>query len=124
LVAASTQDPTRRLLGLPENYGPLTLHSISNGLETNYNSWDPLTVLGENGRLGTNPLIIKSKNDASQGIVHSLTVGDESIPKKTSSFKSSIYIRNDGIDIDTEHLERSELVQKLINLVHSYSIVL
>jgi hypothetical protein len=31
----------------------LTLHSISNGLEATYNSWGPLTVLGENGRLGT-----------------------------------------------------------------------
>ncbi len=45
----------------------LTLHSISNGVEINYNSWDPLTVLGENGRLGTKPLIIKSKNDMEIG---------------------------------------------------------
>ena len=37
----------------------LTLHYISNGVETNYNSWDPLTVLGQNGKLGTNPLIIR-----------------------------------------------------------------
>jgi predicted Ser/Thr protein kinase len=55
--------------------GQLTLHSFNNGVETIYNSWDPLTVLGENGRLGTNPLIIKSKNDARQGIVHVLTLG-------------------------------------------------
>ncbi len=48
----------------------LTLHSISNGVETNYNSWDPLTVLGQNGRLGTNPLIVKSNIDAGKGIAH------------------------------------------------------
>jgi hypothetical protein len=68
LISACTADQTRRLLGLPEDYGPLTLYSINNGVETSYNSWDPLTVIGENGRLGTNPLIIKSKNDAGQGI--------------------------------------------------------
>jgi hypothetical protein len=41
----------------------LTLHCISNGLETNYNFRDPLTVLGQNKRLGTNPLIIRYVND-------------------------------------------------------------
>jgi energy-coupling factor transporter ATP-binding protein EcfA2 len=112
----------------PNELAQYSLHSISNGLETNYNSWDPLTVLGENGRLGTNPLIIKSKNDAGQGIVHVLTVGNEmevdSGPTSNNSSKSPVNIKNDGIDIDTEHLERSELVQKLINLIHSHSIVL
>ena len=33
---------------------------LSFGVETSYNSWDPLTVLGQNGRLGNNPLIIRS----------------------------------------------------------------
>jgi energy-coupling factor transporter ATP-binding protein EcfA2 len=73
-------------------------------------------------------LIMKSKNDAGQGIVHGLTVGNkmevDSSPTSTNSSKSSVNIKNDGIDIDTEHLERSELVQKLINKVHSNSIVL
>jgi hypothetical protein len=76
-TVACVQEPTRALLGLSVEYGPLTLHSISNGVETNYNSWDTLTVLGENGRLGTNPLIIKSKNNAGQGIVKGLIVENE-----------------------------------------------
>ena len=33
----------------------ITLHSIINGKETSYKSWEPLTVLGDNGSLGTNP---------------------------------------------------------------------
>jgi hypothetical protein len=49
--------------------GDLSLHSLSDGVETSYNSWDPLSVLGENGKLGTNPLIIKSISDNDQGII-------------------------------------------------------
>lgn len=30
----------------------LTLHSVNNGVETRYNSWDPLTLLGDNGKTG------------------------------------------------------------------------
>jgi hypothetical protein len=33
------------------------------GVETTYNSWDQLTILGEIGRIGTSPLIISSLND-------------------------------------------------------------
>ena len=43
--------------------GLITLYSNTNGVETKLNSWDPLTVLGQTGTLGTNPLIIRSKND-------------------------------------------------------------
>jgi len=44
----------------PNELAQYTLHSISDGVETIYNSWDPLNVLGENGKIGINPLIIKS----------------------------------------------------------------
>ena len=49
----------------PNELGQYTLYSINNGVETRYNSWDLLSVLGENGT-GPNPLIIRSSND--QGI--------------------------------------------------------
>lgn len=64
------------------------------------------------------PFIIKS------GIIHGPTEGNASRTTSTNSSKSSVNIKTDGIDIDTEHLERSELVQKLINLIHSNAIVL
>ena len=38
----------------------LTLHFTINGEETTYNSWDLLTLLGDNGTTGPNPLVIKS----------------------------------------------------------------
>ena len=44
----------------------LTLHSINNGVEASYNSWDPLTVLGENGKTGICPLIIKSSQQGNR----------------------------------------------------------
>ncbi len=44
----------------PNELGQYSLHFIDNGEEINYNSWDPLTVLGDHGKLGTNPLIIRS----------------------------------------------------------------
>jgi hypothetical protein len=54
-------------LTLPNELARYTIHSITNGVESSYNSWDSLTVLGENGTIGINPLIIESKN-AGQGI--------------------------------------------------------
>ncbi|KAI9349717.1 hypothetical protein BDR26DRAFT_798797 [Obelidium mucronatum] len=33
VIRASTSDANRRLLGLPEDYGPLTLHAVVDGLE-------------------------------------------------------------------------------------------
>jgi hypothetical protein len=47
----------------------------------------------------------KSRNDAGLGIVHALTVGNEMevdlSQTSTNSSKSSVNIKNDGIDIDT-----------------------
>ncbi|KAJ8330001.1 hypothetical protein O5D80_001931 [Batrachochytrium dendrobatidis] len=36
---------------------------VVNGVETNYNSWDPISALGTNGTVGSNPLIIRSLRD-------------------------------------------------------------
>ena len=47
----------------PNELGQYTLYSINNGVETSYNSWDLLTLLGDNGKTGPNPLIIRSLND-------------------------------------------------------------
>ena len=66
LVAASTQDPTRRLLGLPEDYGPLTLH-LSDGSAIPGNTL--LAAIQQQVGSYEQPLIIKS------GIVHGHTVG-------------------------------------------------
>ena len=44
----------------------LTLHSINNGVETCYNTCDFLTVLGENGTTGFNPLIIRQQEQRQQ----------------------------------------------------------
>ncbi|OAJ43390.1 hypothetical protein BDEG_26755 [Batrachochytrium dendrobatidis JEL423] len=41
----------------------LTIYSVVDGVEMTYNSWDPISALGENGTTELNPLIIKSKND-------------------------------------------------------------
>ncbi|KAJ8323122.1 hypothetical protein O5D80_008180 [Batrachochytrium dendrobatidis] len=43
--------------------GDLTLHSVVDGVEMTYNSWEPITVLKTNGTVGSSPLIIKSKSD-------------------------------------------------------------
>eukprot|EP00842_Homolaphlyctis_polyrhiza_P001903 jgi/Hompol1/2713/HPOL_006138-RA len=86
--------------------GDITLHAIDNVAETSYNSWDSLAVLGVHGKAGTDPLIIKSKNDMEV---------DKS-PTASTSSRASInkeVIQSDGIDINTEHLERPELIQKL-----------
>ncbi|KAK5664399.1 hypothetical protein QVD99_000018 [Batrachochytrium dendrobatidis] len=72
LVAAIVVEPTRRLAGIPEDYGPLTLHYVVNGVETNYNSWDPIAALGTNGTVGSSPLIIKSRSGTGQGVASSV----------------------------------------------------
>jgi len=69
-VAACTFDQTRRLLGLPEDYGPLTLHSAVELPAIPGNTL--LTSLSLPIASYEKPLIIKSKNDAGQGIVHVL----------------------------------------------------
>ena len=128
-----------RMFGDDQEAGVWNLYKTAQAQEPE-DSGDTLDVLGEAGATSRTALIlkrvspiatsttsgligIKSRNGAGQGIVHGLTtLGNDAIP--TSSNSSSIYIRTDGIDINTEHLERSELVQKLINLVHSNAIVL
>ncbi|OAJ40153.1 hypothetical protein BDEG_23916 [Batrachochytrium dendrobatidis JEL423] len=57
LVAAIAVEPTRRLAGIPADYGPLTLHYVVDGVEMTYNSWEPITVLKTNGTVGSSPLI-------------------------------------------------------------------
>ncbi|KAJ8322477.1 hypothetical protein O5D80_000085 [Batrachochytrium dendrobatidis] len=42
--------------------GDITIHYVVNGVETNYNSWDPIAALGTNGSYD-HPLIIRSLRD-------------------------------------------------------------
>ena len=93
----------------------LTLHSSSvNGIETSYNSWDPLSVLGENGRLGTSPLIIKSKKDLIQESAERLSIDNEmdvDIPSTEEAISSLI-------DLITS-LDDAQDSMKAINLDNS-----
>ncbi|KAI9339085.1 hypothetical protein BDR26DRAFT_862600 [Obelidium mucronatum] len=63
VIGASTGDANRRLLGLPEDFGPLTLHAVVDGVE----SFIPGNLLFSSipaaSCLFNNPLIIKSQND-------------------------------------------------------------
>ena len=59
LIVACTSEQKRRLLGIPQDYGPVTICSYTAGVEKRYNSWDTLAGFGELGRAGTNPLIIR-----------------------------------------------------------------
>ncbi|OAJ38746.1 hypothetical protein BDEG_22651 [Batrachochytrium dendrobatidis JEL423] len=51
----------------------LTLHYVVNGVETNYNSWDPISALGTNGTVGSSPLIIKANNSTRQGVASAVS---------------------------------------------------
>ena len=59
LIAAFQERPGSLLANTDS--GLITLHFVDNGVEITYNSWDPLTILGENGTNGANPLIIKAR---------------------------------------------------------------
>ncbi|KAJ8331806.1 hypothetical protein O5D80_000111 [Batrachochytrium dendrobatidis] len=72
LIAAIVVEPTRRLAGIPEDYGPLTLHYVVDGpaiagdvllksIQHPVGSYDQ-------------PLVIKSKNDYGQSLAHGPTV--------------------------------------------------
>ena len=64
LVAAAVTEPTRGLLGLPKEYGSLTLHSSENGeLGPALRPGLPLVEVTV-GRTDDNPLVICSANDA------------------------------------------------------------
>jgi hypothetical protein len=45
----------------PNELAQYTLHSVTDGVEATYNTWDSLTALGPNGKTGTSPLIIRSR---------------------------------------------------------------
>ncbi|KAK5673132.1 hypothetical protein QVD99_000590 [Batrachochytrium dendrobatidis] len=60
LVAAVKQALPSKLGAIDPD--ELTIHYVVNGVETNYNSWDPISALGTNGTVGSSPLIIKSSS--------------------------------------------------------------
>ncbi|KAJ3377758.1 hypothetical protein HDU84_008248 [Entophlyctis sp. JEL0112] len=62
VIGASTSDATRRLLGLPEDYGPLTLHAVVDGVEASALEPDLLLWDLTAGRTAKSALIIKSQN--------------------------------------------------------------
>ncbi|OAJ38584.1 hypothetical protein BDEG_22492 [Batrachochytrium dendrobatidis JEL423] len=71
LVAAYKAATTPLLDGI--SLAHLTIHYVVNGVETNYNSWDPIAALGTNGTVGSSPLIIKSRSGTGQGVASSMS---------------------------------------------------
>jgi hypothetical protein len=112
LVAAFFSKSPPHELGTYTVYSTTTVDGIE--AETSYNHWDSLSVLGENGRNGVSPLIIKSIND--------LEV--DRIPASSVSSISPASTKIDGIDINSQHLERRDLVEKFSDLVVSNFLVL
>eukprot|EP00835_Amoeboradix_gromovi_P001360 NODE_60_length_25605_cov_0.732377.p9 type:complete len:267 gc:universal NODE_60_length_25605_cov_0.732377:12163-11363(-) len=114
LIKATTVEPTRRLLDLPEQFRSLTLHYIEDGMESAPLEPDfPLTAV-KYGATAKTALIVKSKND----------MDVDSSPTTSGSSRFEYTIRIDGIDIDTEHLERKQLVSELDSVVSLNAIVL
>ncbi|KAJ3336114.1 hypothetical protein HDU83_009701, partial [Entophlyctis luteolus] len=61
VIAASATDNTRRLLGLPGDYGPLTLHAVVDGVEGPALEPDYLLPNLTSGRTAKTALVIKSQ---------------------------------------------------------------
>ncbi|EGF77924.1 hypothetical protein BATDEDRAFT_35892 [Batrachochytrium dendrobatidis JAM81] len=74
LVAAIVVEPTRRLAGIPEDYGPITLHYVVDGPAIPGNTL--LTSIQHPVGSYDQPLVIKS------GIVHGPTVGINDFVRK------------------------------------------
>jgi hypothetical protein len=84
--------------------------------DTTLDAGCPLSSLGFLGSKSKQPLIIKSRNDMEV----------DSSPTTSDSSRSSInnhVIQSDSIDIQTEHLKRPELLDKLTGLVAQYGFV-
>ena len=79
----------------PSELGQYSLHSFNNRVETRYNSYDPLTALGGNGTLGTNPLVIRSVNKE--------TPYDDALKKVT--FEESVLKSLKYLEVATKDLE-------------------
>ncbi|KAJ3384183.1 hypothetical protein HDU84_003086, partial [Entophlyctis sp. JEL0112] len=94
----------------------LTLHAVVDGVEGPAVEPDLLLSDLTAGRTAKSALIIKSQNDMEV----------DSSPTSEQSSRSSInkeVIQQDGIDINTEHLERRDLVAQLRKLVARHRFV-
>ncbi|KAJ3008775.1 UNVERIFIED_CONTAM: hypothetical protein HDU68_002960 [Siphonaria sp. JEL0065] len=60
VIRASTSDSTRRLLGLPDDYGPLILHAVVDGVESVLPGNQTLFSIPTPSCSFANPLIIKT----------------------------------------------------------------
>ena len=97
---------------LPNTFGSvnmdeLSLHSVCNGVETSYNSWDPLTVLGENGKTGPNPLIIKTLNDMKIASTRTSVTDDHNDIEKKVTFEKSVLDALKSLEATTKNFEIS-----------------
>ena len=110
MVAACTADPTKGLLGLPKEIVPLTLHSAADGPAIPGN-----TLLVDIQTLGSfeQPLIIKSKSNAGQGI--GLTVGSNQGISLLDIEQSSSMVQ-----IETKTSKLEETLRKLQETVNNY----
>ncbi|TPX49701.1 hypothetical protein CcCBS67573_g10145 [Chytriomyces confervae] len=67
MIGAAAIGATRRLLGLPKQFGPLTLHAVADGVESNLPGNQLLSLIPTASCSFDNPLIIKSKSDMDVG---------------------------------------------------------
>ncbi|EGF80212.1 hypothetical protein BATDEDRAFT_25057 [Batrachochytrium dendrobatidis JAM81] len=100
LVAAIAVEPTRRLAGIPADYGPLTLHFVVDGVEMTYNSWEPITVLKTNGTVGSSPLIIKSKSDVESDADDTMFSNPNQIPMTATGLLEWLSGSNNSSTVD------------------------
>ncbi|KAJ3238626.1 hypothetical protein HDU78_003407 [Chytriomyces hyalinus] len=63
IIDAAALNTTRRLIGLPEDFGPLTLHAVIDGVEGPALQVDLILSDLSTGRKPKNALVIKSKSD-------------------------------------------------------------
>ncbi|EGF81270.1 expressed protein [Batrachochytrium dendrobatidis JAM81] len=94
LVAAYKTATTPLLDGI--SLAHLTIHYVVNGVETNYNSWDPIAALGTNGTVGSSPLIIKSRSGTGQGVASSVPGAsmNANIRLVSGTFKETTNVEN------------------------------
>ncbi|TPX40250.1 hypothetical protein CcCBS67573_g10635, partial [Chytriomyces confervae] len=113
VIGAATLGTTRRLIGLPKDFGPLTLHAVVDGVEGPALEPDlPLSALSS-GLTAKTALVIKSKSDMH---VHDSSRTSGSGKSSRSSINKNV-IQKDSIGIHTER-GRPDLLAKLDQPVH------
>jgi hypothetical protein len=104
LVVAAITEPARRLLGLPQDHGPLTLHYAMDeeALEV-----DTLLSALNTGTTAKTALIIKSRNDVGSDIGNVVIVDDKGLMlgEKKVTFEETVLKSLKYLEVTTKTLE-------------------